>query len=110
MPDPWYIAAAVLIAAGITWTLRAVPFALLRPLRDSELLAYVGERMPVGVMVILAAYTLMDVQPAVLTSAGPAVAALAVTIGLHLWRRNAILSIFAGTAVFTAISSAVNVL
>ncbi|MFG2037906.1 AzlD domain-containing protein [Dactylosporangium sp. NPDC048998] len=31
--------------------------------------------------------------------------ALATTIGLHLWRRNALLSILAGTAVHVALTS-----
>ncbi|MGV4980844.1 hypothetical protein ACVB8X_05940 [Streptomyces sp. NRAIS4] len=35
------------------------------------------------------------------------VAALAVTVGLHLWRRNAALSILAGTAVHVALASTV---
>lgn len=107
MPDPWYILSAILVAAGVTWLLRATPFLLLRPLRDSELLAYLGERMPVGIMVILVFYTLRHVQPTVLTSVGPAVLGLAVTIGLQLWRGSAILSIFAGTAVYAALVSTV---
>ncbi|CAL9281633.1 MULTISPECIES: AzlD domain-containing protein [Streptomyces] len=34
-------------------------------------------------------------------------AALAVTVGLHLWRREALLSILAGTAVHGALASTV---
>lgn len=34
-------------------------------------------------------------------------AALAVTVGVHLWRRDALLSIFAGTAVHVALASTV---
>lgn len=96
--------AVVLVAAATTWALRAVPFALLRPLRDSELLTYLGERMPVGVMLVLTVYTLRDTTLAV-TSAGPTAIALAVTAVLHLWRRNAILSIVCGTAVYAVLAS-----
>lgn len=102
--DERYIAAAIAISGLITWALRAVPFALLRPLRDSELLAYVGERMPLGVMVILAVYTLHDVRPE-MASALPPLVALAVTVALHLWRGNAVLSLFAGTVVCTVLAS-----
>jgi predicted branched-subunit amino acid permease len=35
--------AAVLVAAAITWALRAVPFALLAPLRHSELIRFLGD-------------------------------------------------------------------
>lgn len=107
MTDPRYILIAVLISASITWALRALPFAMLAPLRDSRLLAYLGDRMPVGIMFILAAYTLRNTEPTVLVSAGPAVLALAVTVGLQLWRGNMTLSIFAGTALYVAMASTI---
>lgn len=107
MTDPWYVLSAVLVSAAVTWTLRAAPFAMLAPLRHSALLAYIGDRMPVGVMVILAAYTLRDTDPAVLASAGPAALALGITIGLHLWRGSMTLSIFAGTAAYVLMTSVI---
>lgn len=105
MPEPTYILGAILVAGAITWALRAVPFMMLAPLRSSQLLAYLGVRMPVGIMAILAVYTLQGTE---LTSAGalvPVVVALAATIGLHLWRGQMIISIFGGTAVCVALSS-----
>lgn len=107
MADPWYVLSAVLVSAAVTWTLRAAPFAMLAPLRHSALLAYIGDRMPVGVMVILAAYTLRETDPVVLSSAGPAALALAITIGLHLWRGSMTLSIFAGTAAYVLVTSVI---
>ena len=107
MTDPWYVLSAVLVSAAVTWTLRAAPFAMLAPLRHSALLAYIGDRMPVGVMVILAAYTLRATDPVLLTSAGPAALALAITIGLHLWRGSMMLSIFAGTAAYVLVTSVI---
>ncbi|MDQ4113972.1 MAG: AzlD domain-containing protein [Actinomycetota bacterium] len=107
MADPWYVLSAVLVSAAVTWTLRAAPFAMLAPLRHSALLAYIGDRMPVGVMVILAAYTLRGTDPVVLTSVGPAALALAITIGLHLWRGSMTLSIFAGTAAYVLVTSVI---
>lgn len=107
MADPWYVLSAVLVSAAVTWTLRAAPFAMLAPLRHSALLAYIGDRMPVGVMVILAVYTLRHTDPVVLTSVGPAALALAITIGLHLWRGSMTLSIFAGTAAYVLVTSVI---
>ncbi|EGD43229.1 branched-chain amino acid transport protein [Nocardioidaceae bacterium Broad-1] len=105
MTDPWYVLSAIAVSAAVTWALRAVPFAMLAPLRHSALMAHIGERMPVGMMVILAAYTLRDTDPAAFTSAGPAVLALALTIGLHVWRGSMTLSIFAGTAAYVLVTS-----
>ena len=107
MSDPWYVLSAVLVSAAVTWTLRAAPFAMLAPLRHSALLAHIGERMSVGVMVVLAVYTLRETDPVVLAEAGPAALALALTIGLHLWRGSMTLSIVAGTAAYVLMSSVI---
>lgn len=106
MPDPGYAIAAVLVTAAVTWTLRALPFAALAPLRASGTVQYLSTRMPAGVMLILVVYCLRDIpltQPRALAP----VVALAVTVGLHLWRRNALLSIVGGTAVHVILASTV---
>jgi len=104
--DPVSVASSIAVAAAVTWTLRAAPFAALVPLRRSELLAHVGERMPLGVMLILAVYSMRGAMAPVETSTTlPLVVALAVTVGLHAWRRNAVLSMFAGTAVHVLLRS-----
>ncbi|MFE6509073.1 branched-chain amino acid transporter permease [Nocardioides sp. NPDC057767] len=107
MPDPWYVLSGIAVSAAVTWGLRAVPFAVLAPLRHSVLMAHIGERMPVGMMVILAVYTVRDTDPVVLASAGPAALALMLTIGLHLWRGSMTLSIFAGTAAYVLVTSVI---
>jgi branched-subunit amino acid transport protein AzlD len=102
MPDTGYLIAATALCSVITWSLRALPFAVLAPLRASGTVEYLGRHMPVGVMVILAAYTLRDIAPAQLLVTGPA---LAVTLALHLWRRNAVLSVLTGTALHVALTT-----
>ncbi|MGW1270851.1 branched-chain amino acid transporter permease [Streptomyces sp. NPDC002491] len=104
MPDTGYTIAAVLVAAAVTWTLRALPFAALTPLRESGAVQYLSTRMPAGVMLILVVYCLHDL-PVTETRAPAPLAALAVTIGLHLWRRNALLSILGGTATHVILAS-----
>ncbi len=105
MPEPGYVAATVGLAAALTWGLRAAPFAVLAPMRQSTVVRYLGRHMPLGVMLILAAYTLRDVPTTTAPAALPFVAAVAVTVGLHLWRRNALISILAGIAVHVALAT-----
>ncbi len=105
MADNGQILAGVLVAAAVTWGLRAAPFALLAPMRDSALLADLNRWMPAGIMLILVVYTIADVDPTSLTAVGPPALALAVTVGLHLWRGSLTLSIFAGTAVHVVLAS-----
>ncbi len=106
MPEPGYVAAVVGLAAALTWALRAAPFAVLAPMRRSAVVGYLSRHMPLGVMLILAVYTLRDVPTTTVAAALPFVAAVAVTLGLHLWRHNALLSILAGTAVHVALATA----
>ncbi|MFB7934179.1 MULTISPECIES: branched-chain amino acid transporter permease [Streptomyces] len=100
-----YAVVAVLVTAAVTWSLRALPFAALAPLRASDTVRYLSTRMPAGVMVILVVYCLRDL-PVTDSRAVAPLAALAVTVGLHLWLRNALLSILTGTAVHVALAGA----
>jgi branched-subunit amino acid transport protein AzlD len=93
------MAAMVGVSAAITWALRALPFAVLAPMRRSAVVRHLSLHMPVGIMMMLAVYTLRDASRADAGHLCATVAALAVTVGLHLWRRNALLSIVGGTLV-----------
>ncbi|MFD5160087.1 hypothetical protein ACFWMJ_18745 [Streptomyces hawaiiensis] len=59
--------------------------------------------MPAGVMVILVVHCLRDL-PLTWSRAPAPPAALAATVELRLWRRDAVLSILAGTAVPVALA------
>jgi branched-subunit amino acid transport protein AzlD len=105
--DPAYLASVVAVAAAVTWTLRALPFALLAPLRRSDVVPYLATTMPVGVMVILVVHSLRHTPLVVPPHGAAAGIALLATVALHLWRRNVVLSIAGGTAVHVAIASVV---
>ena len=95
------IGAAVLVSAAITWSLRALPFAILAPLRSSALIRYLGEHMPTGVMTVLVVYTVVTLPgPPVVIGVG-----LAVTVAVHFWRRNVALSMLAGTLVYVLLAT-----
>ena len=105
MPEASYLLAAVLVCTAVTWSLRAVPFAVLAPLRRSDLVTDLGDRMPVGVMAILVVHSLRHVSLAPPTYGVPPLVALGVTVGLHLWRGNVAASMLAGTTVHVALAS-----
>jgi branched chain amino acid efflux pump len=107
MPNPPYLLAAVVLSALTTWGLRALPFAALVRLRASRTVHYLSTRMPAGVMVILVVYCLRDLPHVPGTRLLAALVALAATIGLHLWRRNVLLSILGGTAIHVVLVSTV---
>ncbi|GAA4429269.1 AzlD domain-containing protein [Georgenia halophila] len=107
MDDAQYLLAVTLVAAAVTWGLRALPFAILAPLRHSELLPYLAERSPVGVMVILTVYTLRHVEIVDASSVIPTMIGVFVTAALHLWKGSMLLSIAGGTASYAVIVSTV---
>lgn len=99
-----YVIAGLAVMGLITVLLRLAPFVALSRLQHSRIVQFLGIYMPAGVMVVLVIYTLRDTSTAV-ASWVPAAAGMAVVIGLHLWRRSSVLSIFAGTAVYVALAS-----
>jgi branched-subunit amino acid transport protein AzlD len=105
-PDNGYVLAAVAVSTAITWGLRALPFAALAPLRASRTVSYLSSRMPAGVMVILVVYCLRGTPLNHPAQALAPICALGTTVALHLWRRNALLSIIGGTLVSVVLATA----
>lgn len=105
MPDTGHIAVLVAVSAALTWALRALPFAVLAPMRHSAVVRYLSLHMPLGVMVMLALYTVRDVPEAAAGQRLWLLIAVLVTAGLQLWRRHALLSIFVGTGIYVALMS-----
>src|SRR5262245_56909950 len=109
MPDSvsgaGHIALLVAVIAAITWALRALPFAMLAPMRHSAIVRYLSLHMPLGVMVMLALYTVRPAPDAGLRQRLWQLIAVAMTVGVHLWRRHALVSILVGTAVYVLLMS-----
>ncbi|MCG7422382.1 AzlD domain-containing protein [Micrococcus porci] len=104
---PGYIVAAALVAGGVTFLLRALPFVLLRPLRESRLVARLAVWMPAGILTILAVVMVLDSaalapgDPVDWPRVGCTLAAGAVTVLVHLLGgRRTLLSIGAGTLAY----------
>ncbi|PPF46042.1 branched-chain amino acid transporter AzlD [Pseudoclavibacter sp. AY1F1] len=103
MFDVWWFIGALAVCGGITFGLRALPFAALKPLRDSKTVQRLAVWMPAGILAILAAVTFSDFASEPRTTLWAAIA-LAVTIGVHLgFGRRTLLSVGLGTATFVAL-------
>lgn len=96
-----YLISVMAIGLAITFALRAVPFAVLKPLRESRLVADLALWMPVGILAILTITTLRSSLGADGSRLLPAGLAAAVTVVVHLvGGRRTLLSVGAGTAAF----------
>lgn len=105
LPEGVDLTNTLLILGGIcvvTVVLRALPFAAMKFFRESALVAWLGIAMPVGVMIVLVMYTLVDStdRPG---GVGAALLAVVFTVALHLWKRSATWSILLGTALYVVL-------
>ena len=94
-----YLIVVIIVMALSTYFTRLIPFLLFSPGRESSLLNYVAKSTPPMVMMILVIYMLRNVSYYSFELIYTFIA-LAVTIGFQVYKRNALLSIVAGTAVY----------
>lgn len=96
-----YSALLILIAAVITFALRAVPFLLFRDTRRMPpLIKKIADLLPPAIMAVLVIYCLKGSLVHLEVESLALAIAVLVVIGIHLWKRNTLLSIFTGTAVY----------
>ena len=79
---------------------RAFPFLLFSRRDPPALIRFVERFIPPMVMAVLVVYCLKDIQWPTWPSGIREISALALVVALHLWKKNAMLSIFGGTAFF----------
>ncbi len=88
-------------AAVVTALLRFLPFLILGGKRQPPaFITYLGRVLPYAIIGMLVVYCLRGVTPLVWPHGLPELLAVAVTAGLHLWRRNTLLSIAGGTVCY----------
>jgi len=92
---------SIVVMAAVTLLTRALPFLLFdRGEAPPKVVLYLGRVLPPAVIAMLIVYCLRTMSFATLGSWVPYVAAGLVTVGLHLWKRNDLLSIFGGTVLY----------
>lgn len=91
----------VMIMALAVQLTRWMPFIFFKNSdRLPSAVSYLGKVIPAAMMGMLVIYCYKDYDFASVTSALPAILAGLACAGIHLWKRNTILSIAAGTAIY----------
>ena len=98
--DKLHAAALVAVIAGVTIALRFAPFLLLRGRETPKFIAYLGRVLPYAIMGMLVVYCLRGTSFAAVSDWMPQLIATALVVLLHVWKRNTLLSIIAGTACY----------
>ena len=99
MTDISYLLLVMLVMTVATYATRLAPFMLFSRGQERPLLNFIAKNTPPMVMTILVIYMLKGVNYSSFEGVYTFIALL-VTIVFHLYRRNALLSIIAGTAVY----------
>ena len=91
---------AVAICAAVTFFLRLLPFALFSRKETPKAVSYLGKVLPPAVIGMLVVYCLKDVSFVSMSGFLPQLIASAVVALAQLWKKNVILRIVLGTAVY----------
>lgn len=107
-PFNWYAAALVAVMAGVTALLRFGPFLIFGGgRRTPRWVLYLSGVLPCAIMGMLVVYCLRGVDLLGPAHGLPELIAAAVVVFSYLWRKNTLLSIAAGTAVYMVLVQAV---
>ena len=86
----------IAVAAIVTLFIRAIPFVLFGGKREvPATVIYLGKVLPPAIMVILVVYCVKGIDLFTGNHGIPELLSVAVVAGLHIWKRNTLLSIAA---------------
>ena len=96
-----YKVALIAVAALVTMSTRFLPFLIFGEKRKTpKIVLYLGKVLPCAIMGMLVVYCLKDVAPLAYPYGIPEALGILFVALLHLWRRNSLLSIGAGTVFY----------
>ena len=99
--DKLHAALIIAVAALVTVALRFLPFLIFGENRKTPpLVAYLGQVLPYAIMGMLVVYCLKDVTLSAAPFGIPEAIGCMVVALLHIWKRNTLLSIGAGTVCY----------
>ena len=100
MTDP-HGAKLIAVIALVTIALRFLPFLIFSGKRQTPAyISYLGKVLPFSIMGMLVVYCLRNISFSASPFGIPELLSCAVVAALHLWKRNTLLSIAAGTVFY----------
>ena len=91
----------VAVVAMVTIALRFLPFFVFGGKRETpEFILYLGKVLPYAIMGMLVVYCLRSIPSSSIGTGAAQLIACATVVLLHLWKRNTLISIIGGTAVY----------
>ena len=101
MNDPLHSILIIAVMAVVTALLRCLPFFIFSGKRStSPFVAYLGAYLPYAMLGMLLIYCFKGVSFSAAPFGAPELLAGLVVVGLHIWKRNSLLSIGLGTVCY----------
>ena len=87
----------IAVISLVTMGLRFIPFLVFGTKKSPSFIVFLGKYLPYAIMGMLVVYCLKGVSLITAPFGIPELLAIFVVVGLHLWKRNTLISITAGT-------------
>lgn len=100
MIDPLQMLVTITVIALATFATRALPFICFGSREPPAILSVIEKNLPPMILLLLVIYCLKDIKWLAAPYGVPELFTICIVAGLHLWKRNAMLSIFTGTALY----------
>ncbi len=98
--DMLHLLAVTTVVAIATFFTRALPFVFFNSMEPPAILSTIEKNLPPMILLLLVFYCLKDVHWFQSPYGTPDLFTIAVITVLHVWKRNAMLSIFIGTGLY----------
>ena len=98
------VALTIILTSLLLLFYRGAPFLIFSKHQPPKALRFVEKCIPPLIIATLIVYCLKDINYAARPWGAPHFIAIAVTVLLHLWKRNSMISIFSGTILFMALN------
>jgi len=96
-----YLLIGILIAALVTFATRLAPFVFFGKNKQTPpYIHYIGTYLPPAIMAMLVIYSLRHLSFLTFPFGIPEFLGVLIVVGLHLWKRNTLLSILGGTVAY----------
>lgn len=92
-----YVLILIIAMALVTMAIRFAPFILFNGKETPEFINYLGKYLPYSIIAMLVVYCLKGVSVFKGSHGLPELISVSIVAGLHIWKRNTLLSIVAGT-------------
>lgn len=102
MAETLQMIVTIVVIALATFATRVLPFLCFGSREPPAMLSTIEKNLPPMILLLLVIFCLKDVQWLAAPYGVPELFTIGVVAGLHLWKRNAMLSIFAGTGLYMA--------